>query len=160
MRFSLMLTGILAAGLVFGGLRMNTSAGPAVAVAVSPSANASHLPATVAPVLQRACRDCHSNGTVWPWYSHVPPLSFMIKHDVEGGRAKFNFSRWADGSAKPTANQVQEICDAASDGSMPPKGYRMMHRESRLRTGDVDILCHWAQVARTGETITVGNSNR
>ena len=156
MKGSLMLSGILAAGLIFGGLHITASSGAPVAMAASPSTSASHVPATVAPVLQRACGDCHSNETVWPWYSHVPPLSFMIKDDVETGRRIFNFSRWADGSASPSADQAQAICDAASDGSMPPKGYRFIHSEARLSPGDVEALCHWAQVARAGETASIG----
>lgn len=134
--------------VVFAGMRMSTVtlSGPQAkqeSTVVTPS----HLPAAVAPVLQRACRDCHSNQTVWPWYSQVPPMSLLVKHDVEKGRAKFNFSSWASGSAKPTVNELQEICDAASDGSMPPKPYRMMHPEARLNERDVDTLCKWAETA-------------
>jgi hypothetical protein len=136
--------------VVFAGLNMNTVTLPESELQnVKAVAGQSHLPATVTPVLERACRDCHSNQTVWPWYSRVPPMSLLVKHDVDEGRAKFNFSNWASGSATPTPNQVQEICDAASDGSMPPKSYRIMHFEARLNTQDVDTLCGWADNARS-----------
>ena len=145
MRTLLVLCAISAAGLVYSGLAVR---GPVQAsnIRVTQARADIHLPPTVAPVLQRACRDCHSNDTVWPWYSQVPPVSWMIRHDVEAGRAKFNFSAWVNGSARPTHNQIAEICDAVSDGSMPPKGYRMMHSEARLSAEDVDALCRWSQV--------------
>lgn len=143
MKSTLLLTGITVAGIVFAGVLMSPSPESYVRAATTPRVQQEHLPASVAPVLHRACRDCHSNDTVWPWYSEIPPLSFMIRHDVEAGRAKFNFSQWADGSKQPTANQVREICDAVSDGSMPPKSYRMMHQEARLSSADVDTLCGW-----------------
>ena len=141
----LVVCALSAAGLVYKGLIVHEPV-QAANLRVSQARIESHLPPTVAPVLQRACRDCHSNETVWPWYSHVPPMSLMIRHDVEAGRAKFNFSAWASGTKQPTQNQISEICDAVSDGSMPPKGYRVMHSEARLSAEDVDILCRWPQV--------------
>jgi len=155
MRTLLVVCAISAAGLVYSGLAVH---GPAQAanIRVAQAKTEIHLPATVAPVLQRACRDCHSNDTVWPWYSQVPPMSFMIRHDVEGGRAKFNFSGWASGSAKPTQNQLLEICDAVSDGSMPPMGYRVMHSAARLSPEDVDTLCRWSQLTSTTASVDSG----
>ena len=51
-------------------------------------------PAEVKAVLKTACYDCHSNETRWPWYSYVAPLSWLVTHDVEEGRAEFNLSAW------------------------------------------------------------------
>jgi hypothetical protein len=34
----------------------------------------------------RACGDCHSHETKWPWYSNIAPLSWSIYHHVEEGR--------------------------------------------------------------------------
>ncbi len=49
---------------------------------------------------QRACFDCHSNETEWPWYSHVAPVSWLVQRDVEEGREKVNFSTWGQGGAE------------------------------------------------------------
>ena len=46
---------------------------------------------------QRACFDCHSNETVWPWYSYLFPMATLIQNDVERGRAVLNFSEWQPG---------------------------------------------------------------
>jgi hypothetical protein len=143
MRTLLVLSAICAAGLVYSGFAVRE---PVHLAGIRPVHAESHLPTSVAPVLERACGDCHSNDTVWPWYSHVPPVSSMIREHVEEGRATFNFSTWASGSASPTQNEIAEICDAVSDGSMPPMGYRMMHPKAHLSAGDVSALCHWSQV--------------
>src|SRR5690349_2612298 len=70
-------------------------------------------------VLDRACRDCHSNGTVWPWYTQIAPLSWLMAYGVRGGRNAVNFSEWA---AYPPERQRQllvESCRDASAGKMP-----------------------------------------
>ena len=100
----------------------------------------------VGAIIQRACKDCHSNETTWPWYSHVAPVSWAIANDVKKGREKLNFSDWS--SHKPSPNQLEEICDAATNGSMPPRGYRLLHPEATLRKHDVDVLCDWADTAK------------
>src|SRR5689334_23582497 len=45
-------------------------------------------------LLRRACYDCHSNETVWPWYARVAPVSWVVVHDVRRGRDVVNFSTW------------------------------------------------------------------
>jgi len=53
-----------------------------------------HVRKNAASVLQRACRDCHSNDTQWPWYSHVAPVSWFVIDHVNHGRSHFNYSNW------------------------------------------------------------------
>lgn len=96
----------------------------------------------VGAILKRSCKDCHSNETTWPWYSHIAPLSWMISKHVTQGREKVNFSEWAPG--KLTTNQKAEICDAVSNGSMPLRGYTMLHSNARLSSHDVDVICDWS----------------
>lgn len=99
----------------------------------------------VGAILQRACKDCHSNETRWPWYSHIAPASWLLERDVKRGREKLNFSDWT--SRNRSANEVEEICDAVTNGSMPLRGYRLIHREASLSTHDVDVICAWADTA-------------
>jgi hypothetical protein len=75
----------------------------------------------------RACGDCHSNETVWPWYSNIAPVSWLVMHDVEEGRSRFNVSEWgrARQSGDEAAGMVQE-------GEMPPGQYLLMHPNARL----------------------------
>ncbi len=78
----------------------------------------------------RACFDCHSNETVWPWYSNIAPVSWLVQHDVEEGRSKVNFSEWTEGSRQ--LRRVDEIFEVIEEGEMPPAIYFPMHPEARL----------------------------
>jgi len=75
----------------------------------------------------RACFDCHSNETVWPWYSNVAPISWLVQRDVDEGRRTLNFSEWnrAQKEARESAKTVRE-------GEMPPWIYSIRSSEARL----------------------------
>lgn len=77
--------------------------------------------------VETACGDCHSNKTHWPWYASVAPASWLVQHDVDGGRKKFNFTEWN----KPQPD-AQEIAHEVNSGSMPPLQYRAIHSAARL----------------------------
>jgi hypothetical protein len=93
-------------------------------------------------ILKRSCQDCHSNDTSWPWYSRIAPVSWMISKHVTQGRGKLNFSEWTPG--KVTSNQMAELCDAVSNGSMPLPGYTILHKDARLTSRDVEVICNWS----------------
>lgn len=106
------------------------------------------VPDYLRPIISRACRDCHTNQTQWPWYSRLPLIALLIEHDVKKGREHLNFSTWAaNQSHQPTRNQLQEVCDAVSDNAMPPRSYRILHPKSRLSPRDIDAFCDWADMA-------------
>ncbi|MBN1928948.1 MAG: heme-binding domain-containing protein [Chlorobiaceae bacterium] len=76
----------------------------------------------------RACANCHSNETVWPWYSNIAPLSWIISFDVRVGRSKFNVSEWG----RPGRNDGDEAAAEVRNGSMPPWFYLPAHPEAKL----------------------------
>ena len=83
----------------------------------------------------RACFDCHSNVTVWPWYSNVAPVSWLVYRDVVGGRGALNFSEWnrpQDGAG--------DAVDAVSSGSMPPWYYTLQHPNAKLSAVEKQAL--------------------
>jgi hypothetical protein len=69
---------------------------------------------------RRACCDCHSNETIWPWYSSVTPVSWPVVHDVQEGRQKLNFSDWKRGR-QPSSGEISEVIQ---EGEMPPSSTR------------------------------------
>ncbi len=108
------------------------------------------LPASVRTVLERACLDCHSNETKWPWYNRVPLVSQLIQQDVIKGREHLNFSTWAGGKPhRASTNEIQEICDAVSDGAMPPRRYLLMHPDARLSEAEKETFRTWADQVRS-----------
>jgi mono/diheme cytochrome c family protein len=76
----------------------------------------------------RACADCHSHDTRWPWYSNYAPISWLIAHDVSEGREHFNVSAW--GVQK--RNKGDEAAEAVLEGDMPPWFYVIPHPEAQL----------------------------
>lgn len=78
-----------------------------------------------------ACFDCHSNETVWPWYSNVAPFSWRLQRHVDEGRAKLNISEWGR-----RAQETQEIVEAVTEGGMPPWDYLLLHPAARLSDAD------------------------
>lgn len=83
---------------------------------------------------RRACFDCHSNETRWPWYSNVAPLSWLIQRDVDEGRHELNWSEWGSDS------EGDESAETVIEGSMPPGTYAILHPEARLSDQEIDAL--------------------
>lgn len=75
----------------------------------------------------RACFDCHSNDTVWPWYSNVAPISWLVQRDVQEGRQSLNFSEW--GQRRQESDDISKLIE---NGEMPPTQFLILHPGSRL----------------------------
>ena len=103
------------------------------------------VPAPVMSTLRRACFDCHSDETRWPWYAALPIASHLIERDVTEGRGQLNLSRWTQYNPFDRADILDKICERASTGKMPPWQYRMLHSEARLSEMDITALCQWTQ---------------
>ena len=104
------------------------------------------VPPAAADVLGRACRDCHSNETRWPWYSNVAPVSWFVIDHVNHGRSHFNYSDWSYDRADAD-RLIKNSCDFARKGTMPLPSYVRMHSETRLTPRDVEALCSWATIS-------------
>ncbi|MDY7091821.1 MAG: heme-binding domain-containing protein [Acidobacteriota bacterium] len=107
-------------------------------------------PPEVREILRRACYDCHSNETVWPWYSYVAPVSFLVARDVKEGREELNFSTWSRLSAKRQNHILEEVWEEVEEGEMPLPIYLPTHPEARLTPQDRATLRNWTRAARGG----------
>lgn len=121
-----------------GPARVNPAADPGLRLEAH-----GRVPPSVAGLLRRACYDCHSDETRWPWYSRVAPVSWLVVRDVARGRGQVNFSRWGEYNAFDRADMLDEACELASKREMPIKPYRLLHPEARLSDADVADLCAW-----------------
>ena len=88
---------------------------------------------------QRACFDCHSNETVWPLYSRIAPISWLVVHDVDEGREHLNFSEWT-GATRGRENPADEAGEKIAEGEMPPASYLWMHPDARLTDAEKQQL--------------------
>jgi mono/diheme cytochrome c family protein len=106
------------------------------------------LPAETAAILGRACNDCHSNRTVWPRYSGVAPISWLVVYDVRAGRKKLNLSEWGTYSAERRAKNAKEMCKEVTEGDMPEFMYTLMHPQAKLTSADVQSICQWSKTVQ------------
>ena len=95
-------------------------------------------------LVQKACFDCHSNETVWLWYSNVAPVSWLVQRDVDEGREKLNFSDWG------RAREKDEIIEVIQEGEMPMPIYLIMHPEARLTSTEKEALISGLQATIFG----------
>src|SRR5262245_22480107 len=91
-------------------------------------------------VLDRSCRDCHSNATVWPRYTQVAPLSWLMAYAVTKGREAVNFSEWADYRPDVQRMLLSASCQDVSTGKMPG-AYTLLRPETNLPAQDVETIC-------------------
>ena len=99
----------------------------------------------VKSLLKRACYDCHSNETTWPWYSNVAPISWLVIDHVNEGRRELNFSEWAGYEPKRQAHKLDEVAREIEAGDMPLSGYAPMHPEAKLTDAEKKTLIDWAK---------------
>lgn len=101
-------------------------------------------PPEVLSILRRACYDCHSNETRWPWYGYVAPISWLVSRDVQNGRFQLNFSTWEAVPAQYRMLYRIEIVRQVEAGHMPPPAYLWLHSGARLDPGDIERLRRWS----------------
>jgi hypothetical protein len=105
----------------------------------------------VEQILRRACFDCHSNERVWPWYSDIAPISWLIAYDVIKGRKELNFSTWTKYPSSRQAKLIHESWKEVKEGEMPPWFYILLHPEARLSSADRATLREWASRSGSAE---------
>jgi hypothetical protein len=110
----------------------------------SPLLDSSDVPEGVRAVLTRACANCHSENTEWPWYANLPPLSWQVHGDVEKARSFMDFSKWSSYSTARRRGYAMAISAAVEGGLMPPERYLLLHSEARLSGAERQKIREWA----------------
>ena len=102
-------------------------------------------PAEVETILRRACYDCHSNETRWPWYTRVAPISYLLARDVKAGRQELNFSIWDRYDQRRKARKLKEIVKEVQESDMPPWYYVPVHSDANLSQSDRETIVKWSK---------------
>lgn len=103
----------------------------------------------VSAILDRSCRDCHSNATVWPWYSNVAPVSWLLISHVNSARHHVSLSNWADYTPREARERLEEMCTEVREGEMPMSSYLIAHKSAALTDADKQALCAWTERERS-----------
>jgi Haem-binding domain len=124
-------------------VRLNRSA-PEYDESLSMASNTELTP-QVEAIFDRSCNDCHSEETVWPWYSEVAPISWLLIDHVKEGRDEFSTPAFGSYSPKRASRKLKEICEQVEAGEMPLRTYEWLHPKSALSDSDVEALCNWTK---------------
>ncbi len=103
------------------------------------------VPSNIVIIIGKSCGDCHTNQTVYPWYSNVQPTAWFLKNHIDDGRRKLNFSIWNTYTSAKKSKKLDEICEQIESKEMPIPSYLWIHRDSILSDSDGKALCEWAK---------------
>jgi hypothetical protein len=101
----------------------------------------------VAALLKTSCYSCHSNETVYPWYSYVAPSSWLVAKDVREGREELNFSNWQEYDMLGKLEKLDDISIEVNEGTMPMGIYTLMHPSAKLDDDKRNLIVAWAEEA-------------
>jgi hypothetical protein len=102
-------------------------------------------PAEVQSILKNACYDCHSNESVWPWYTNITPVNWFVANHIKEGREKLNFSTFGSLSAAERSEALGEAAETIQEGEMPLESYTLLHPEAKLNATQRQTLLNWLQ---------------
>ena len=105
-------------------------------------------PREVRVILEKACYDCHSFKTEYPWYASIAPVSFWINDHIEHGREHLNFSLWGTYDAQRQDHKLEELVEEVEEGEMPLNSYTWAHGDARLSDDERAALVSWAEQLR------------
>ena len=133
------------AGLVLLPIAILIQVFPRVQQTNPPVTGEIEAPPEVMSILRRACYDCHSNETRWPWYSRVAPVSWLVSRHVREARFKINFSTWAGIPSMYKVLYRGEILKQVENDVMPLASYLWLHRGAKITPEDLETLRHWIE---------------
>ena len=102
------------------------------------------VPPNVQLVLQRACYDCHSNYTTYPWYSQIQPVTWWLQHHIDEGKGHLNFSEFASYTPKKQTHKLEEVAETVTKHEMPLPSYTWLHHTAKLDTLQERVIAEWA----------------
>jgi len=96
-------------------------------------------------ILSKACYDCHSNTTSYPWYHSIAPINFWMDHHVEEGKEHLNLSEWSSYSLKRKEHKMEEFWEEVEEKHMPIDSYTWTHSEAKLTEEEITLVVNWAK---------------
>lgn len=104
-----------------------------------------NIPADVNSILEKACYDCHSNNTVYPWYFNIQPVGLWIDDHIKDGKRELNFSEYTNKRLRYQYHKMEEVTEQVKEGEMPIASYTWTHKDARLTQEEKTKLMDWAK---------------
>lgn len=102
------------------------------------------VPGDIKVILEKACNDCHSNNTKYPWYAEIQPVAWWLADHVEEGKAHLNFSEFASYNLRKQYHKLEETEEMIKEKHMPLDSYLWMHGDADLTTDERQKLAQWS----------------
>ncbi|MBS4042828.1 MAG: heme-binding domain-containing protein [Chitinophagaceae bacterium] len=102
------------------------------------------VPENVNTIFKKACYDCHSNNTTYPWYSYVQPVGLWLNSHINDGKKHLNFDEFATYRLRKQYHKLEEIIDEVKGKEMPLKSYVLIHNDANLSIAERVTLTNWA----------------
>lgn len=106
------------------------------------------VPDSVLQILKSSCYDCHSNNTVYPWYSNIQPVSLWLKNHIEEGKEELNFAVFGSYSIRRQFHKLEEISNEVEEGEMPLTSYTIIHRDTKIDQYEKSVISKWVKSLR------------
>ena len=106
-----------------------------------------NVPADVQQILKTSCNDCHSNNTVYPWYSKIQPVAMWLGNHVNEGKRELNFSEFAKYRLAKQYHKLEEINEQVKEDEMPLSSYTIVHTDAKLSQEQKLVLANWTVAA-------------
>jgi Haem-binding domain len=103
------------------------------------------VPENVEQVFVKACMDCHSNKTEYPWYAEIQPVGWWLNDHVKDGKKHFNFNEFAGYRLAKQYHKLEEVIDEVKEAAMPLESYTMIHKNADLTKEERVAITDWAQ---------------
>jgi hypothetical protein len=103
------------------------------------------MPDDVKMIVNKACADCHTNNTNYPFYANIQPLAYWIEDHVKEGKRHFNFNEFASYRIAKQNHKLEEVIEQIKEGEMPMYSYTLIHKEARLTDAEKATLINWCQ---------------
>lgn len=106
------------------------------------------VPENVKIILAKACNDCHSNNTRYPWYAEIQPMAWWINDHVKDGKKHLNFNEFDGYRIARQYKKLEECIEEVKDGEMPLSSYTIIHKDAKLSDDEKQILFTWCEIVR------------
>lgn len=111
-------------------------------------------PENVATLIKSACYDCHSNETIYPWYSNIQPFGWFLKDHIDEGRRELNFSNFATYEPARQARKLNKAAKEVKEGEMPLESYILIHKDAKLTPQQKELLVTYFNTMKDVTMIT------
>jgi hypothetical protein len=103
---------------------------------------------SVQQILNKACNDCHSNNTSYPWYANIQPVAWWLNDHVTDGKKHFNLNEFASYRIAKQYKKLEEFIEEVKEGEMPLESYTVIHKNAILSSSEKALLLNWADDIR------------